>query len=300
MATSQMSPLTPLQKAAMGGDADECRRLLDAGANVLDRGPNGKLVALQFAAANGYVEISDLLLRAGTPVDVRESDSDDTALFLAARRGQRDVVRLLMERGADVTANTFGDSLALVAVRSGNVALCADLVKAGISMREKDSYGFTLLHRVSRPSGGPNLNVQLIEFLVANGVDPNGECSDGCGPLDYAIRSRDFELCVELVRLGAETNYEPPRCRSDYMTPFQKAVYCGFDRAIEYFVTRCDEDPAQRTSDNRSMVQLARKYPATKALLRSLTTVFDVQQSMGREGKTGSPEASAPKGMEPL
>jgi len=95
---------TPLMMAALRGQVDWMRRLLDKGAEVRREG----WAPLHYAASSPNVEAVRLLLERGAVVDA-PSPNGTTALMMAARYGAEASVRLLLAYGADAkTRNEQG------------------------------------------------------------------------------------------------------------------------------------------------------------------------------------------------
>lgn len=88
-----------LELAVMANDAELVGRLIDAGAPMNGRLPDG-LTALHLAAGMGSPEIVDRLLAHGVPPDLPDA-AGNTALHLAARGQRLAVVRRLLRAGAD-------------------------------------------------------------------------------------------------------------------------------------------------------------------------------------------------------
>ena len=93
--------VTPL---AMATSVRQClpivERLLKAGADAKERGPNGETL-LMFAARNGRVDLVKRLVAAGVDVNAREMLRGTTALMWAAEQHHPDAVKALLEAGAD-------------------------------------------------------------------------------------------------------------------------------------------------------------------------------------------------------
>lgn len=89
---------TPLMMAALKGHADWCRRLVERGAKVNRDG----WTPLHYAASGPSSDAVALLLDRGARVDAR-APNGNTPLMMAALYGKEESVALLLERGADPT-----------------------------------------------------------------------------------------------------------------------------------------------------------------------------------------------------
>ncbi|MFM7706090.1 MAG: ankyrin repeat domain-containing protein [Rubrivivax sp.] len=89
---------TPLMMAALRGALEPARRLIERGARLERPG----WTPLHYAASGPEVAMVRLLLERGAPIDAR-SPNGTTPLMMAARYGTEDAATLLLERGADVS-----------------------------------------------------------------------------------------------------------------------------------------------------------------------------------------------------
>ena len=64
---------------------------------------------------------------------------------------------------------------------------------------KQDSEGITLLHRLAW-----NNHAELLELILAAGVDPNIKDKNGETPLHGAVASEAEEACAVLITYGAE------------------------------------------------------------------------------------------------
>ena len=96
---------TPLMQAALYGDAESVRLLLDGGADANLRNEAGA-TALMWAAND--LEKTRLLLDRGADVNARSEDSRTALLIAAGQFGCREVVKLLLDRGADIKVKSPG------------------------------------------------------------------------------------------------------------------------------------------------------------------------------------------------
>jgi ankyrin repeat protein len=89
---------TPLMIAALKGNTEFAKRLIERGADVYKTG----WTPLHYAATGGHVEMIKLLLENHAYIDT-ESPNKTTPLMMAAQYGTAQAVKLLIEEGADIT-----------------------------------------------------------------------------------------------------------------------------------------------------------------------------------------------------
>ena len=87
---------SPLMMAALKGNLELARKLIDRGADVNKTG----WTPLHYAATNGHLPLIELLLDQSAYIDA-ESPNGSTPLMMAAHYGTPAAVKLLLEAGAD-------------------------------------------------------------------------------------------------------------------------------------------------------------------------------------------------------
>jgi len=133
---------TALMFAALVGDVDRVRALLDFGADV-NAVTTDKRTPLMHAAqtSNGNGDALMLLLDAGSDVNARDQFGR-TALFWAARGADAERIRILIERGGDVNVQGPSNETPLTAaVKSQRPENVSILLEAGADPRVPDSKG---------------------------------------------------------------------------------------------------------------------------------------------------------------
>lgn len=114
---------TPLMMAALKGQPEVCKALIARGAEVRLTG----WTPLHYAAAGNSLPVTRLLLQQGADVDAR-APNGRTALMLAALHGSEEIVDSLLAAGADPAARDRNDTAAAnLAELAGREKLAARL-----------------------------------------------------------------------------------------------------------------------------------------------------------------------------
>lgn len=174
---------TSLHVAAIRGDQEGVKKLLDSGVNpnVLDF---AGWSPLHEACSHGYFNIALSLIKAGANVNAKGLD-DDTPLHDAAVIGNLKLVKLLVEKGADVFAKN----------RKGKTP--ADVAATSIS-----SY-MTSLKESNHNKSGQTLKKSVLSDLrrSSEGDDGSnadiGECNDESNAVNLKRNSKDFQATDE-------------------------------------------------------------------------------------------------------
>lgn len=120
-----------LMLAALKGQLDLCRLLIERGADVNKTG----WTPLHYAATGGHVDVIRLLLERHAYIDAG-SPNGSTPLMMAARYGNASAVKLLLEEGADpALKNELGLSAWEFANGVGR-AESADIIRAFMRARQ--------------------------------------------------------------------------------------------------------------------------------------------------------------------
>jgi len=165
-----MPPTAPVAEAAMRGDREAVRALLQKGTDVNVPLSDG-MTALHYAALRGDAQMAEILIYAGANPKARTRINEYTPLHVASESGNAGVIRVLLNAGADVNAkaSATGATPLHLAAGSGNVdAVNALLQKGGDpNAREAEWQQTPLIFAAAKN------RADVIAALLARGADPN-------------------------------------------------------------------------------------------------------------------------------
>lgn len=122
---------SPLMLAALGGQLDIAKRLIDQGADVNKTG----WTPLHYAATRGHLDLMNLLLEKNAYIDAA-SPNGTTPLMMAAFYGTPSAVKLLLESGADPLLRNQKDLTAIDFAQRANRADSADIIAAFVRAKQ--------------------------------------------------------------------------------------------------------------------------------------------------------------------
>jgi ankyrin repeat protein len=287
---------TPLWAACLNASPAMVRKLLQAGAN-----PNAALLSgetpLMVAARSGNPDVVEQLLDHGANIDAAATHQQ-TALMWAVAQKHANVVEVLLDHGAGVHARSQtwsqmmavpphgyagnnkmiphgGDTALIFAARAGDLASAKLLVAAGANVNDADAWGVSATVLAAH-SGYRD----LVEFLIANGADPN-MAEAGFSALHIAVMRRDEKMVSALLARGADPNaplktWTPTRRSSrDFhfqpalvgATPFWLAARFSEPEILRLLAARGADPRFVHHSDYRAGESTQRHTEATTALM---------------------------------
>lgn len=121
---------TALMAAAAANQAEVLKVLLDRGASVNERDVHRRSVLNHAVWLRGNAEAAKVLLDRGADINARDDPANRTPLMHAAQSGHLEVVKLLLEKGADVNARDARGDTALSLARGKDIEQIEEVLKA--------------------------------------------------------------------------------------------------------------------------------------------------------------------------
>ncbi|KAF5968536.1 Pfs NACHT ankyrin domain-containing protein [Fusarium coicis] len=178
--TSQRS-LTPLHRAAIGGNIGILRALLIKGSADVENDDNFGQRALHHAVMNGHLGAVALLLAHNASVSSHGIKSF-TPLTCAVTHGQLEIFNLLLENGAVLsTLCSNNRTLLHYAAKHGHIGISNILLQKGLSLRDQDNH-----RRVALDYAVYNHHWDLAKLLLKEGrlrwVETQSQYQDEANP----------------------------------------------------------------------------------------------------------------------
>lgn len=212
--TSTDSPGTAVSSAlwiaCSGGHEDVAVLLLDEGADLEARGPDG-CTPLLVACREGHFELVEKLIGRGANVNATASDGSN-ALWVACEKGHYDVVETLLEatarsdtgRGAMALVNGGGGGNGIpplvICAERGFSELAALLLEHDATVDAADAFGASALWVACQQGYS-----EMVELLVSRGgANVNVVDADGISPLSVASECGHSAIVAYLLDHGAD------------------------------------------------------------------------------------------------
>ncbi|CAF3532897.1 unnamed protein product [Rotaria socialis] len=191
-----------IHEAAVGGNVEILKLLIDNGANVNLKDNKG-LRPLHYAAWQGRSEPVFILLRRGANVN-EQSTSGDTPLHLACQYGHNEIVQLLLFHQADPTIVNRRILTSLdLACENGRFDVVSSLAQNSLCQRMilNNNEQNCALHLAAR-----NGHTDIVRLLLLNGMDINRTTINDGTALHVACRNGRYETAKLLLECGIDVN----------------------------------------------------------------------------------------------
>jgi ankyrin repeat protein len=254
-----------LPAAAVLGDVDAVRRLLDLGMPIDTADAQG-CTALLRAAGGGHRAVVELLLTRGADPKLA-ARTGATPLSAAVSMRQVEIVDRLLGAGATLEQRLPGDvTVLMLAAALGLPDVCTRLLAAGANINAADAQGLTPLHCAALygfTTRDRRRLVALFDALLLAGADPDVQAAGGVTPLLLLLgaRAEPGTACDEDVVLAgmarlldesATLQVRDPRG----FGPLHLAALHGLLRVTQQLL-RDGADPLGRDALNRTPREIA-------------------------------------------
>lgn len=254
-----------LPAAAMVGDTEAVRRLLDLGFAVDSPDTQG-CTALLRAAGGGHRTTVELLISRGADPQ-RAANTGATPLSAAVSMRQADIVNALLAAGAQLEHRLPGGvTVLMLAAALGLPEIVAKLLTAGANVQAGDAQGLTPLHCAAlygfTARDKPRL-VALFDTLLLSGAEPEQIAAGAVTPLLLLLgaRAEPGTACDEDVVLAGLERLLDEDVSLDVQDPrgfgpLHLAALHGLLRVVQRLM-RAGADPELRDALNRTPREIA-------------------------------------------
>ena len=193
--------IIPLQRAALRGNLEVVKVLLDNGANKNHYSAQGTSV-LQFSLAcrdwEAGDKIANLLIKYGCDLSSRDLRKPPPIHWAVAYR-HRNQVKLLLKHGADINSRDASQRIPLHVAMDGllNLTVIRILLDSGADVNARDEKGLTPLHLLVKTHHPEDIGV--VKLLLAKGASILVRDNEGQTPLDSASKSGNDDV-VKLLQ----------------------------------------------------------------------------------------------------
>ncbi|KAI8432303.1 hypothetical protein MSG28_004723 [Choristoneura fumiferana] len=176
------------------------KALLNSAEDIANYGSTEGVTPLHVASTQGRVEVIQLLIDYGAMIDVQDFDGD-TPLHDAALGGQYDSVVTLLHAGADAGTRNEAECTPLhTACLKGGFNITQALLPFIDNINQTTVEGDTALILAIQAD-----SVEIVNYLLENGADPNIKNKNGEMALDIALFLGHDELFNLLLNVTDKT-----------------------------------------------------------------------------------------------
>jgi ankyrin repeat protein len=260
----------PLALALARNDTAEVMQLLDRGADLNARTPQGDTLLQVGADAHAMAGVA-LLLKHGA--DPGASHTGHSPLWLAVVRADLPLVQALLAAGIRADAHADGEELPLLtAIRSRQTPITAALLGGGADVAADNAQGETAL-MIAAGSGQPH----VVELLIAHGAALDAQDARGRSALWLAASAGAADAVKLLLAAGAK-----PMPDSAGLSPLHAAAAQANAGVIEALIgAHSSLDGLSRSGDSALMIAAANGRTGFVQALLAHGASLDLQNSSG-------------------
>ncbi|MFN7098048.1 MAG: ankyrin repeat domain-containing protein, partial [Gammaproteobacteria bacterium] len=146
----------------------------------------------------------------------------------AARNGHLEIVKLLLDKGADVKEkNSYGETILYLVAGNDHLEMVNLLLTKGADVNEKNEYGSTALHGAAAKG-----QLEIVKLLLEKGADVKEKDDKGNTALHFAARNGHLEIVKLLLDKGADVKEKD----NDGNTALYRAVEQGHLNIVQYLI----------------------------------------------------------------
>nr|XP_033785571.1 serine/threonine-protein phosphatase 6 regulatory ankyrin repeat subunit A-like [Geotrypetes seraphini] len=250
--------LTPFMIAVRENRLSIVERFLELGVNLCDQTRDGR-TALHVAAAHSKEEIVRMLLARKADPNIIGGPKDQLPLHYAALRpnGGIGVTQALLKtshKDARLKQNKDGSIPLFLAVESGNIGICKELLSAQIEVQlgaQRKKYGDTMLHASCRKR-----DPEMVKLLVEYGAIVDFQNEEGQTPLHVAAWEGDEVLLKLFYQCKANPNIADKLDRS----PLHISAERGHTSFMEVLTEKFHSNVLARTKDGSTLMHVASEH----------------------------------------
>ncbi|MEW6365879.1 MAG: ankyrin repeat domain-containing protein [Acidobacteriota bacterium] len=192
---------------------DAARALVDKGAKLDARTPDGGTALLVAARSGAPVELATLMLDRGANAAATDREGRTPLFFVYDVN--KELARVLVTRGANVNARDQAGRTPLMGAPSYYGEVLAVLLELGADPHAQDLKGRTAVHHAAGAGGwDEGMAAMIVEPLLKAGAQVNARDVLGWTPLMYAVGGCKADLARMLLDWGARPDLADPSGRS--------------------------------------------------------------------------------------
>ena len=262
--------LTPLNCAAIKGDINFIKMLIERGGAKIDEPSPKGCTPLLYAARGGYCDLVKYMLEKGAN-SLQQDNSGGTVAHHAIEKGKGDIIEVLIEYSVDIDiTDNAGRTPLFEAIDNNKITVSRLLVTNGTRVDITNYSGHTPLYCACRDG-----NEEIMKILVDIGkakIDHFGKCTNPKDPNEELEYENEDE---KNIMLGLEAT----------KTPLHVASLLGYKSIVSYIVSNnADPNILGENGANALHFSIIGKQPEVAQYLLTNTNVdFAHKDSEGRD-----------------